>query len=354
MKSDWLRKRTARARALILLVWLLSIIFSVGILLFKYLAAPLIFAQNQLVVIDKIEAVNIQKISDNSRYPTWDSSGNLYYINLEKLALYKYSTSLEDSILVTQLPINPTILDYSKNGESLLVYDSTEESCDLFKIPLDGSNHEQITPCGMPRWISKDDSFIMLAKDVNQTTATLWLGNEKGTNIRPFDGIASLDNYSTYDFSVNDTGEWVAFQLIDHLEIWSFNNNQGQYVFSKFNKSNSFWGPGKSPRLFFENANGDLCWSKPENNWADTCFDQSVSGPYQFSPDGEYLIFFSTSSGTGKTILWKIGIENDNKILLLNNLLGTGQIESFSISPNGKEIAIINQYEDLILLTFGK
>lgn len=354
MKNDWLQERTSRARTILLLVWLALMLLSAGILLFRYLAGPSISVQNQPTVVDQARTVSIKKISDNSRYPIWDSYGNLYYINLEKMALYKYVTGHDEPAQVAQLPVNPTLLDYSKNAETLLVYDSTEESCELVKILLDGSDQEQITPCGIPKWISKDNSFIILSKDVDQATSALWRGNEKNTSVKPFDGTAALDNYSTYDFSVNDTGEWIAFQLNDHLEVWRFDNNQGQYIFSKFNASNSFWNPGKLTRLFFENANGELCWSKPENNWVETCFDQSVSGPYQFSPDGEYLIFFSTSSVTGKTVLWKIGIENGNKILLLNDLVGMGEIKTLSISPTGEKIAIINQYEDLILLTLGK
>ncbi len=199
-------------------------------------------------------------------------------------------------------------------------------------------------------WSSEDENLYVLSYD-SQGGETLWRESGRSFKEVVFDGILT-SNITNYWGSKGEN--ILVFQSDNQLTYWV--KKEKFYGLSK-NKNDSY-GIGwinNGEEFLSTDSDNHLCLTVLTNGaLIEQCGKTKISFPLAISNNTKNIYFLTHNNDLGTEDLWMLDIYGDSTILIKSGINGIGLPIEMSVSPDEKQVAIINQFNDLLMLNLEK
>ncbi len=290
----------------------------------------------------------IAKISSTASALFWKPEGSLIYFNYGDMSFYQYSNGTTKAVQNTA--DMPSTITYLPTGNKIITSYQSEYFSLLTMINLKTSSIDNFEITGLPMWSSEDENLYVLSYD-SQGGETLWRESGRSFKEVVFDGILT-SNITNYWGSKGEN--ILVFQSDNQLTYWV--KKEKFYGLSK-NKNDSY-GIGwinNGEEFLSTDSDNHLCLTVLTNGaLIEQCGKTKISFPLAISNNTKNIYFLTHNNDLGTEDLWMLDIYGDSTILIKSGINGIGLPIEMSVSPDEKQVAIINQFNDLLMLNLEK
>lgn len=148
---------------------------------------------------------------------------------------------------------------------------------------------------------------------------------------------------------VDSTEHWLAIESPMGIGVWEIAS--GKLVTTFENASAPVWVQNPQLGLAYLSANQSLNFAQADLSWSSVTLLSNVQSPLVRMPSGSDIVFTRYNPFEGGTSFWAVDTTMMGVRLLSEAKTESGRVVQFSISPDGKKIAFVNQKNILFLIT---
>lgn len=324
---------------IIVLVFFVGVLgfLGIGVVLNAFSAFPgMRLFEKTILPTDNWKNFTIQKISESANSAFFNDEGELFFLSTD-LSFYKVQSG--GLLEIAQSPISPTQIEYISADNAVVVFSSSEYFSSAAKVSLGSREVIDIEFPGTP--ISIDDNLMALISLDNKIEVY---------DIAKKEIFLNTNNRLASAFEISTTRDrlWLATQSESGVDIWHNNKKTVDFFYSIPNAKLLFWLTNSS-RLVYLNEKNELCeLSLP--NTSNNCSKEKIVSPVG-KGQGNNIIYTVYDQLKGFFSLWQYNIDGQSKFLIINNLPDLRGIQEIAISQDASSIAIITQYDELLLIS---